>query len=715
MKLGTASDLARMQMLQRQAFTTRARLDTAAVELTTGQKASRYEATGGNLTRLFALERALDRNTVFADTLALSETRLDIMQEAFGRVLGPVEDLAIDLNAAVGLGDLAAGPRPRGDGAARLHRRGRRAQHPGRGAGAVLGDRHRPRRRSRPADAILADLDALAAGAATAADAIAAIEDYFSPARRVLRHRLRRVDHRPRRGRDRRRRAARLRACAPTPTRWSRCCAPRRSPRWSTAAPSPATPRRSSSCSAPRASACSRRARTCSRCAPRVGVSQNTVERARAERTSERDALDLARARMIATDELEAASTYQTLQVQLESIYTVTVAARDAALHQLHALGPRCAVPSPRSSPPCSCSGSAAVAGPASAAPARIKDIVDIDGVRGNDLLGYGLVVGLNNSGDSLRNSPFTEDAIVNILERLGVNVTGEQIRARNVAAVLVTAALPRLRPGRQPDRRHRLGDRRRELADGRHAGDDPAQRRRRPDLRGRPGLDHRRRHRRRGRSRPSVTQGVPTSGTIPSGARVEREVGFDFSQTAEMRLALRNPDFTTAARIESAINREVGQRIARVLDAGTVRLDLAGFGIDRPALLVAQIENIEVQTATRARVVVDQRSGTIILGEDVRISRVAVTQGSITLRVEEEPLVVQPNPFADGQTVVIPRTNAEIDEDPGTGLALVETSVSLPEVIAGLNALGVSANDMIDILKSIKAAGALHAEFIVQ
>ncbi|PJN94784.1 flagellar biosynthesis protein FlgA [Amaricoccus sp. HAR-UPW-R2A-40] len=352
--------------------------------------------------------------------------------------------------------------------------------------------------------------------------------------------------------------------------------------------------------------------------------------------------------------------------------------------------------------------------GPGIAAPARIKDLVDIDGVRGNDLLGYGLVVGLNNTGDSLRNSPFTEDAIVNLLERLGVNVTGEQIRARNVAAVLVTGSLPPFaRAGSQMDVTvSAIGDAKSLMggtlvltplnaADGQIyavaqgsiiAGGIVAE-----------------------GEASSVTQGVPTSGLIPSGARVEREVAYDFSQAAELRLALRNPDFTTAARIERAINREVGERIARMMDSGTIRLDLAGFGIERPALLMAQIENIEVQTSTRARVVVDQRSGTIILGENVRISRVAVTQGSITLRVEEEPLVVQPNPFANGQTVVIPRTDASIEEDPGTGLALVETSVSLPEVVAGLNALGVSANDMIDILKSIKAAGALHAEFIVQ
>jgi flagellar P-ring protein FlgI len=350
---------------------------------------------------------------------------------------------------------------------------------------------------------------------------------------------------------------------------------------------------------------------------------------------------------------------------------------------------------------------------PATASPARIKDLVEVDGVRGNDLLGYGLVVGLNNSGDSLRNSPFTEDAIINLLERLGVNVTGEQIRARNVAAVLVTATLPPFaRAGSQVDVTvSAIGDARSLMggtlvmtplnaADGQIyavaqggiiAGGIVAE-----------GVA------------ASVTQGVPTAGVIPAGARVEREVGFNFTEMQELRLALRNPDFTTAARIEAAINAALGGQVARMLDSGTVRIDMRAVN-GSPAALVATIENIEVLSSTKARVVVDQRSGTIILGSDVRISRVAVSQGNLTLRVEEAPLVVQPNPFANGETIVIPRTEAAIEEEPGTGLALVEESVALPDVIAGLNALGVSTNDMIDILKAIKAAGALHAEFIVQ
>lgn len=351
---------------------------------------------------------------------------------------------------------------------------------------------------------------------------------------------------------------------------------------------------------------------------------------------------------------------------------------------------------------------------PASAAPARIKDIVDIDGVRGNDLLGYGLVVGLNNTGDSLRNSPFTEDAIVNLLERLGVNVTGEQIRARNVAAVLVTASLPPFaRAGSQIDVTvSAIGDAKSLLggtlvmtplnaADGQiYAVAQGAILASGIVASG---------------EAETVTQGVPTAGVIPSGARVEREVTFDFTQMRDIRLGLRNPDFTTAARIEAVINRDVGVKVARMVDSGTVELDLARVGIDDPARLMAQIENLEVATSTKARVVVDQRSGTIILGADVRISRVAVTQGNLTLQVQETPLVVQPNPFANGRTVVIPRTDAQINANPGNGLAIVETSVSLPQVVQGLNALGVSARDMIDILKTIKASGALQAEFIVQ
>ena len=357
----------------------------------------------------------------------------------------------------------------------------------------------------------------------------------------------------------------------------------------------------------------------------------------------------------------------------------------------------------------------ALAAAPGALAEARIKDLVEFDGVRGNDLVGYGLVVGLDGTGDGLRNAPFTEEAMVSLLERLGVNVSGEDFRPRNVAAVLVTAVLPAFaRTGSKIDVSvSTIGDASSlvggtlimtplNAADGNiyavaQGGVISGGQRVEGDA-------------------ASVTEGVPTSGTIPSGARVEREIPFVLNDLREFRLALRDPDFTTAARIAAAINGAMPGRIARMIDSGTVTLDLSAGKIPDIAQLIAAIENIEVRPDQRARVVVDQRSGTIVLGSDVRISRVAVTQGNLTLRVREAPLAVQPNPFApNGAPIILPRTDVELDEEEGTGFALVEESVSLPEVIEGLNALGVTPREMIDILKAIKAAGALHAEFVVQ
>lgn len=344
----------------------------------------------------------------------------------------------------------------------------------------------------------------------------------------------------------------------------------------------------------------------------------------------------------------------------------------------------------------------------------RLKDLVEFDGVRGNDLVGYGLVVGLNGTGDGLRNAPFTEEIMTNILERLGVNVTGEQFRPKNVAAVLVTAALPAFsRAGSQIDVTvSAIGDSKSLLggtlimtplnaADGQIYAVAQG-----TVLAGGAAVEG---------DAASVVRGVPTSGVIPAGARVEREIDFDLGSLARVRLALREPDFTTAARIEQALNREFGRAVAVMRDAGTVELDIAATGAPSPAHAIGQIENTLIEPEQRARVVVDQRSGTIVLGSDVRISRVAVSQGNLTLRVEETPVVIQPNPFAEGQTVVVPRSTAEIDEDEGVALAEVPDGASLSDVVSGLNALGVSPRDMIDILQTIKAAGALHAEFVVR
>ncbi|MDJ0858916.1 MAG: flagellar basal body P-ring protein FlgI [Dinoroseobacter sp.] len=348
------------------------------------------------------------------------------------------------------------------------------------------------------------------------------------------------------------------------------------------------------------------------------------------------------------------------------------------------------------------------------ASPVRLKDLVEFEGVRGNDLVGYGLVVGLNGTGDGLRNSPFTEAILSRILESFGVNLSGEQFRPKNVAAVLVTAELPPFaRAGARIDVTvSTIGDAKSLLggtlimtplnaADGEVyavaqgsiiAGGASAS-----------------------GEATEVVRGVPTVGTIPSGARVEREVDFSLGDLQTIRLALRVPDFTTAGRVEAAVNRFFRREVAIMRDSGTVELDVERTRLGSPARVIGRIENLLVEPEARARVVVDQRSGTIVMGENVRVSRVAVSQGNLSLRIEETPLAIQPNPFADGQTVVVPRTQAELEQEPGTGLAELRGGTDLSEVVAGLNALGVSPRDMIDILKSIKTAGALHAELIVR
>lgn len=341
----------------------------------------------------------------------------------------------------------------------------------------------------------------------------------------------------------------------------------------------------------------------------------------------------------------------------------------------------------------------------------RIKDLVEFGGVRGNDLVGYGLVVGLAGTGDGLRNAPFTEEALSNLLERLGINVTGEQFRPKNVAAVLVTADLPPFaRTGREIDVTvSAIGDASSlrggtlimtplNAADGQIyavaqgsviAGGVTAQ-----------------------GDAATVTKGVPTGGVIPDGGRVEREIAYDLDASSTLQLALRDPDFTTASRMARVINSVFDSNIAKMQDSGTVTVIAGGFGGIAEA--IARIENLRVEKGQKARVVIDQRSGTIVLGDEVRVSRVAISQGDLTLRVRETPVASQPSPFGAGETVVLPRTDAAIEEEV-EGLAIVEESVSLANLVEGLNALGVTTRQMIDILNAIKAAGALHAEFVLQ
>ena len=352
------------------------------------------------------------------------------------------------------------------------------------------------------------------------------------------------------------------------------------------------------------------------------------------------------------------------------------------------------------------------------ASSARIKDIVDIEGVRGNDLVGYGLVVGLNGTGDSVTNSPYTEEALQNMLERLGINISGENFRPKNVAAVLVTATLPPFaRAGSKTDVAvSAIGDAKSLLGgtlimtplnapDGQIYAVAQGQ-----ILAGGVSAEG---------AAASITKGVPTAGMIPAGGRIEREVDFKFNEMQSIKLALRNPDFTTASRISNQINTNYKMQCAEMTDPGTVQVDIAALQSVNPKLqtaqLMAMIENLPITPDAPAKVVVDQRSGTIVMGSDVRISTVAVSQGSLTVKVLETPLVSQPQAFGDGVTVAVPRTSLEIDEDTEKKITVLREGPTLSDLVAGLNALGIAPRDMIDILSTIKTAGALHAEFIVR
>lgn len=350
----------------------------------------------------------------------------------------------------------------------------------------------------------------------------------------------------------------------------------------------------------------------------------------------------------------------------------------------------------------------------AAEAEVRLKDLIEVEGVRGNDLVGYGLVVGLNGSGDGLRNSPYTEEALSSLLERLGINVQGEDFRPKNVAAVLVTGTLPPFaRAGMQVDVTvSAIGDAKSLMggtlimtplnaADGQIYAVAQG-----PILVSGFSAEG---------EGASVTEGVPTAGTVPNGARIERELPFDFADLNKIKLSLRSPDFTTASRIERAVNKAVGHPIATMLDATAVELNV-DKEFRSPAHMMSAIENVEVSPAQKARVVVDQRSGTIVLGADVRITSVAVAQGNLSIRINETPQASQPNPFSrEGDTVVLPRTDIAIDDNPDRKVAVIDENVTLSDLVSGLNALGVSPREMIDILKSIKSAGALHAELVVQ
>jgi flagellar P-ring protein precursor FlgI len=349
--------------------------------------------------------------------------------------------------------------------------------------------------------------------------------------------------------------------------------------------------------------------------------------------------------------------------------------------------------------------------GPAGAT-SRIKDLANIEGVRQNQLIGYGLVVGLNGTGDTLNNIPFTKQSLQAMLERMGVNIRGATIRTGNVAAVMVTGNLPPF--GTQGTRMDvtvsALGDAKNLQggtllvtpllgADGNvyavaqgslaisgfQAEGEAAK----------------------------IVRGVPTVGRIANGAIIEREIEFALNRLPNVRLALRNADFTTAKRIAAAVNDFLGTKTAEPIDPSTVQLSIPPEFKGNVVAFLTEIEQLQVDPDLAAKIIIDERSGIIVMGRDVRVATVAVAQGNLTVTISESPQVSQPNPLSRGRTVVTPRTGVTVTED-GKKLALVKDGVSLQQLVDGLNGLGIGPRDLIGILQAIKAAGAIEADIEV-
>ncbi len=350
------------------------------------------------------------------------------------------------------------------------------------------------------------------------------------------------------------------------------------------------------------------------------------------------------------------------------------------------------------------------LANPAQAS-SRIKDIVDVEGVRTNQLVGYGIVVGLNGTGDTVRNCPMLMQSMESMMERLQVNIRDGNLNSKNAAAVMITADLPAfgatgskldVSVSAMCDAKSLLGGTLMVTpllgADGEAyaVGQGTVQT-------GSVSAG--------GASGSSVTKGVPTAGRIASGGTIERETNFDFNSMPWLRLTLRNPDFTTSKRIATAINAvypgcAIAQNptiVAIKPPAGTKMMDF-----------VTMVEPMTVDVDEPAKVVIDEVNGVIVMGENVRLSRVAIAQGNLTIRVDETPGVSQPAPFSQGQTTTVPNSNVSVEEDKGKKLIQLGGGSSLSDLVAGLNALGVTPRDMISILQAVKAAGALQAEIQV-
>ncbi|MCQ2740609.1 MAG: flagellar basal body P-ring protein FlgI [Alphaproteobacteria bacterium] len=345
-------------------------------------------------------------------------------------------------------------------------------------------------------------------------------------------------------------------------------------------------------------------------------------------------------------------------------------------------------------------------------AESRIKDIADFEGVRDNQLVGYGLIVGLNGTGDNIKSVDFAKESLISMLDMIGINARDGQIKAKNIAAVMVTANLPAFaRQGSRIDVTvSALGDAKNLLggtliatplkgADGEVYAVAQGTVATGAVAVGNQG------------SGSSVLKGVPTSGRIASGAIIEKEIPFSLNSLDKMTIALRNPDFTTSRRIAEAINAMLGTPNAKALDPGTVNVKVPYKYKNNLVDLMTRIEQLKIQPDTAAKIVIDEGSGIVVIGKDVKINRLAIAQGNLTIKVTDIPLISQPEPFTVGEPIVTDARLINIEEDKDSQTQILDTGVNLQDLVDGLNSLGVTPRDLISILQAIKASGGLQAE----
>ncbi len=341
---------------------------------------------------------------------------------------------------------------------------------------------------------------------------------------------------------------------------------------------------------------------------------------------------------------------------------------------------------------------------------ARLKDIADVEGVRGNQLMGYGIVVGLNGTGDG--KVDFTLKSVSNMLEKMGIRVNPRDVKVKNVAAVMVTAELPAfVRPGTKLDISvSSMGDAK-SLQGGTLLF---------TPLKGADGNTYAVAQGMLNLGGFSVSEGGdsaqknhPTVATVPDGAIVERSIPFDIFQSKKVRIVLREPDFTTMTRVVRAINADMGRQVASALDSASVEVPLEVSAQQDPVALVSRLEQIDVTQDVGARVIVNERTGTIIMGENVTINRVALAHGNLNVTVRQENAVSQPNALAGGETAGVTNTDIEVGEEV-RALQMVGGEVTLGDVVKALNSLGATPRDLMSIFTALKRAGALQAELVI-